>query len=121
MAKRAVAIKLEESKIEEIKKTAESEGKTLTDILLEGLFVSGEIRLRDARIAELEKSQRDLEAKFEAATGKKPRTKKRISIPVTDAEFEVIKKIAFERDVSKSQLLRNMLIKENVLPALEKV
>ncbi len=71
----------------------------------------------EAQIKELQSQLSALAEKFEKATGRKARTSKRVSIPVTDEEFAMIDEMAFRTKKSKAQFLRKVLV-EKGLPAL---
>ena len=116
--KKVVSLKLEESKLEEIRKRAKKQGKTVTDVLTEGVFDSERQYYLEQQILDLKKQLTDMAEKYKSATGHKIQTTKRISIPLTNIEYDMINKAAFESGKSKAQFLRGVVVGQNRLPVL---
>ena len=117
MPKQGLSLKLDSEKIQELKKIAQAEGKTITDVLTEGVFATKNQFILETQVKELTKSLAELTEKFERATGRKVKTTKRISIPLTDREFTALDDLAHKSKISKAQLMRQVLL-EKKIPAL---
>ena len=118
MAKQGLSLKLEPEKIDELKKIATEQNKTVTDILIEGIFQTKSSFILENQVKELQQQIQELSEKFTKATGKKLITQKRVSIPLTQNEFDALSRAAFESKVSKSAYLRKLVI-ENKVPVPE--
>ena len=117
MAKTGISLKVEEHHLKEIKKMAADHGKTVTEILVEGVFESRATFKLEEQIKDLSKQVLALTERLTRETEGRIKTKKRISIPVTDEEFEKIDKLAHESQISKAKLMRRVLVGKG-LPAL---
>ena len=58
---------------------------------------------------ELEKENQMLRSRLEKITGKKVRLERRVTIPLTELEYQKIQKLSQEKGKPKSQILRSAL------------
>jgi len=112
-AKSVISLRLEEDDIAELKDVAAREQRTVTDILYEGVSKRRERVIAEQNAAHYKKEFEKLKEKYMRDTGRRPQTKRRISIPLTDAEYETIRRLAYENDAPKSHVVRQMLITNN--------
>ncbi|MDE0013283.1 MAG: hypothetical protein OXU36_19215, partial [Candidatus Poribacteria bacterium] len=109
MAKIGVGFKLEAHKLDELKDMAKENDQTLTEAIEASIFQAHETQRLKKQIATLEDTVTDLRKKYEAATGRKPATTKRITIPVTDVEYKAVKDAAHHADMPMTQVMRQIL------------
>ena len=121
MPKKIVAMKVDEARKTALEQQAKEQGKTITDILLEGLDNATHTHFLKQQIQELHDKNQELEAKYMQATGHKVNMQKRITVPVTDREYQIISKAAAEAKLSRGRFVRSVLIDETrPAPALVK-
>ena len=72
----------------------------------------------EQELKELKAQFADLNRKYEDATGRKAKTTKKITVPVTEAEYQAIHRAAFEASLPKGRYLRELLGAQKHLPAL---
>lgn len=119
MAKKIVAMKVHESEKEELEQLAKASGRTVTDLLMEGLRSVKRMNYLETQNQDMQEQIRELTRRVERATGRKPRTTRRITIPVTEGEFRRINKLAFEAGLPKGQFMRGIMTGDRKLPALK--
>ena len=113
-----VAMKMDAFKKLELEKFAKEQGKTITEVLLGGLENAGKTHFLESKIKDMQEQITELITKYEKVTGKKAKTTRKITIPVTDQEFKAIHKAAFEAGLPKSQFVRKYLTNQKPIPAL---
>ena len=104
-----LGLRVSAEKLASLKKEAESQDKTISDLFFEALDKSeAQHQLRE----KLKGKDRDiqfLQDKIETLTGKKPKFQKRISIPVTLEQAAKIKITASQQNVPQGLLLNKMI------------
>ena len=106
---------MEQGDIESLKKQAALSGQSITEHVLYSVKHSQEKHIMQAKIDDLQSRLTYLENQ-----GKKVPTHKRISIPVTYQEWELINRQAHKAQLPKSQFLRAQLFQAKPeRPALE--
>jgi len=108
-ARKSYAIKVFDHEIDAIKQVAKATGKSATRVMLEGVQAHAQNIDLQKRIEQLERKQAETESRLEAATGRKPQTKKEARIPLTEQEHHALKVMAAERNTSMGLLLRQGL------------
>ena len=111
MAKVAIALKVDPETHAELKQRAETQNKTLSDLLQEGLFVTQKIQVLESKMDDMTRQNEEMRRQLERVN-RKPIIKKRVSIPLSLQEYDNLSKIAFEQKRSKSAVLRSLLIKD---------
>ena len=87
-------------------------------MLLGGLENAGKTHFLESKIKDMQEQITELITKYEKVTGKKAKTTRKITIPVTDQEFKAIHKAAFDAGLPKSQFVRKYLTNQKPIPAL---
>ena len=117
MGKKALAIKVDDTEADSLKQTALASGKSVTRVLMDGAEAHKEnLKLR-AELQDLRRMYEDLANQFKTQTGQKVKTVKRVSIPLTAAEFDAVRKAAYEQGASNSQTLKAALQRQ-YLPSI---
>ena len=117
MVKQGLSLKLEKEKLDELKKIAAAQNKTMTEVLVEGVFAAKAQFMLQAQVQELKQHMQELQERYEKDTGKKVKIARRISIPLTEQEFNALSDLAHAKKISKAKLMRHVLIEKD-LPAL---
>ena len=112
MAKVAISLKVEPEVAKSLKDRAASKGKNISDLLQEGLFVTGKIGMLEDKINNVLNENQELRKQL-GRVNRKPQTTKRVSIPLTLSEYKKLSSAAYERDMSRSAVLRSLLTEEN--------
>ena len=110
-ARKALAIKVSESEAEGLRRIAVASGKTVTRVLLDGAK-------SEAELAAVQSELRALRMKYEEATGRRPDLRRRVSVPLTEAEYQAAREAAFREGVSLPRLLRSVMARKRTLPAI---
>ena len=110
--RKALAIKVSEAEAEGLKRIAESTNQTVTAVLLGGARAHAELAAARAEL-------RALQQRYEAATGRKPDLRMRVSVPLSRAEYAALSEAADAARVSRPQYLRGIMARRQELPALE--
>jgi len=116
MAKQTVGIRLDEEFVTELSVSAQKQGKTITQMVLEKIDHSRQYDLLEAQYKHLK-----LELEELRRLGQKPvPRRKRISISLSLEEFRSIDESAHNARMSRSEFVRQFLTKSSVFtPALE--
>lgn len=120
MVKIGLSIKLEADQIAKLKEDAKQAETTVSAIVENGIFKAEETQRLKTQVNKHEATIKELQRKYEAATGRKPATTKRITIPVTDAEHKAIKDAAHHANMPMTQVMRRIITgritKQGALP-----
>ena len=106
IAKVVVAMKVDPARKLDMERQAKAQCKTMTDLLVEGFDSAGEIYQLRNKLEDQQQQIQELVRKYQAATGKKVNTTKRLSIPVTDQEWTAITKAAIDAKMAKGEYMR---------------
>ena len=115
MTKKVIGMKLEEVEIIELKKKAELNGLTVTDMLMRGLKDADRALYLEEQIKALRAQLKDMQQK----TGRKIKTTEYVNVPVTILEKERIRERAHKDRLSNGRYLRACLEGSKSIPELE--
>jgi len=118
MAKKIVAMKLDEARKAELEAMAQKQGKTVTDVLLEALGSAERTYHLEAKVTDLQSQISEVMRKYEDVTGRKMKTTYKITIPVTRTEYRQISKAAIDAGLPRGRFLRGVLAGSKTTPAL---
>ena len=111
MAKVVVSLKVNPEIAQSLKERAKVAGKSMSDLMQEGMFITQKIGVLESKIDNILAENQELRKQL-SRVHKKPQTIKRVSIPLTLSEYKKLSNAAFEKDMSRSALLRSMLTTE---------
>ncbi len=116
MAKTEVlSFKVEPEVATELRLKATKAGKKLSELLIEGIVDVKSNYMYKERFSEIERENLELRNQLKRMH-KNPNLKKRVSIPLTLAEFDTLEKMAQKSRESKSSILRGLLVSK--IPSL---
>lgn len=105
-----MAFKIDKLEKEKLEKKAREQGKRLSDLLNEGFFAMKSVDGYESKLAGIERENKELKQRLERITGKKPKLVKRVSIGMTLEEYDKLSKLAEQNGMTKTTLLRSMLV-----------
>ena len=114
-------LRVESTKIEQLKKNAEFGNTTPAKIISKIIddILSGQATIKDTKIEVLENEIKEMQSKFEKEFDKKIPKTHRVSIGVTAEEFMKLQKLATKTNTTKSKALRQILEQSGTIRALK--
>ena len=103
-----ISTKVTPEKRQEIEAWAKSKGKSVSDYMQETIQNAGQIHYLQQQLKDMEARVQDMERRYRDATGRRIKTAKKITVPVTHEEYKQISRAALEAGLPRGQFLREL-------------
>ena len=110
MVKKIISIKIDESEKLKLERQSREQGKTMTEIIMEGLHDAAKMYHLEARVKEQERIIQDVQRRYRNATGRRMDMKRKVTIPVTEQEYQAIVSGSQQMGIGKGQFVRRAII-----------